>query len=225
MPDITSQPISDPQTFEAILDSLDEGVLTLTDEGTVIGINRAACGMLEVEKAEALHRGCLTLLGEEFCSQSSRVRQSIVERQPVQGLLAEIRTASGQTKTLSVRTRVLRDAEGNARGGLVVFRDVSELERLRRDLQQRYRLHNIIGKSLAMRQVFELIEQVAESDASVLIEGETGTGKETGRPRHPPPRPACAGSVRARELFRDTGEPARERTVRACPRGVHRRAA
>jgi len=49
---------------------------------------------------------------------------------------------------------------------------------LRRDLGQRYKLHNIVGKSKPMQEIFRLVEQVADSDATVLVEGESGTGKE-----------------------------------------------
>ncbi len=43
---------------------------------------------------------------------------------------------------------------------------------------QRYRFQGIVGKSHQMQQVFDLIERVAETDITVLIQGETGTGKE-----------------------------------------------
>jgi DNA-binding NtrC family response regulator len=49
---------------------------------------------------------------------------------------------------------------------------------LRRQLEKRYELENIIGRSFAMRKVFERIEAVSGSEANVLIEGETGTGKD-----------------------------------------------
>ncbi|MFH1437548.1 MAG: sigma-54 dependent transcriptional regulator [Pseudomonadota bacterium] len=49
---------------------------------------------------------------------------------------------------------------------------------LRNELQGKYRFENIIGKSPAMLKVFEMIAKVADSKATVLITGETGTGKE-----------------------------------------------
>jgi len=49
---------------------------------------------------------------------------------------------------------------------------------LRHELQDKFRIHNIIGHSSKMREVFEMIENVAKSNATVLIRGESGTGKE-----------------------------------------------
>ena len=53
-----------------------------------------------------------------------------------------------------------------------------ELAYLRTQLQSRYSFHNILSKSPAMHAVFELISNLAHSNTTVLIEGETGTGKE-----------------------------------------------
>ena len=55
---------------------------------------------------------------------------------------------------------------------------ISENDRLRRQLGDRYRMHNIIGNCSSMRSVYEQIVQVADSTATVLIRGESGTGKE-----------------------------------------------
>ncbi len=55
---------------------------------------------------------------------------------------------------------------------------LEENAELRRELRERFRPANIIGRSGAMQEVFDLIAQVAQSDASVLIRGESGVGKE-----------------------------------------------
>ena len=53
-----------------------------------------------------------------------------------------------------------------------------ENRRLRKELENKYRITNIIGNSNKMREVFQMIFQVSKSNATVLIRGESGTGKE-----------------------------------------------
>jgi two-component system, NtrC family, response regulator HydG len=53
-----------------------------------------------------------------------------------------------------------------------------ELARLREQVLQEYSFHQIIGKSSAMRDLFDLIRRVADTPTNVLITGESGTGKE-----------------------------------------------
>ncbi len=53
-----------------------------------------------------------------------------------------------------------------------------EVMHLREQLQSRYSFHNILSKNPRMHAMFELISNVAHTTSTVLIEGETGTGKE-----------------------------------------------
>ncbi len=68
----------------------------------------------------------------------------------------------------------------NARRRSSIEREALENENLhlRSQLEDTYRPENIIGNSDAMRQVYRAIQQVADSDTTVLIRGESGTGKE-----------------------------------------------
>ena len=49
---------------------------------------------------------------------------------------------------------------------------------LRRELEEKYRFSNIIGRSRPMQEIFALIERVSRTSSTVLVEGESGTGKE-----------------------------------------------
>lgn len=59
-----------------------------------------------------------------------------------------------------------------------MYRVIKENRRLRQDIESRYRFGSIIGRSKEMRDMFEMIRKVAPSSATVLIEGDSGTGKE-----------------------------------------------
>jgi DNA-binding NtrC family response regulator len=54
----------------------------------------------------------------------------------------------------------------------------SENAYLRAQLQERYRFEGIVGRSRAMRDLFQLLETVANTSSTILVSGETGTGKE-----------------------------------------------
>ncbi|MDH5541720.1 MAG: sigma-54 dependent transcriptional regulator [Nitrospinota bacterium] len=58
------------------------------------------------------------------------------------------------------------------------YRLIVEVGTLRKQLDDSFGLDNIIGKGTEMQKVFEKVKMVAETDATVLIRGETGTGKE-----------------------------------------------
>ena len=81
-------------------------------------------------------------------------------------------------RQLLATTRVLRDDDGQAQGVVLVLHDVTELEAIRDQLGNRRGIHGIIGRHRTMQEIYELVEQLADSDVTVLVLGESGTGKE-----------------------------------------------
>ena len=61
---------------------------------------------------------------------------------------------------------------------ILVFYDVTEVHELRRLLDDQDRFHDLVGTSAPMKDAFEQIRSVADVKTTVLIQGETGTGKE-----------------------------------------------
>jgi len=86
--------------------------------------------------------------------------------------------AEGRRITISVSTAILQDEQGDIIGGAETFRDLSLVEGLRKELTGRFQAGDLISRSPSMRRIFDVLPQVAGSDSTVLIEGETGTGKE-----------------------------------------------
>jgi transcriptional regulator with PAS, ATPase and Fis domain len=70
-------------------------------------------------------------------------------------------------------------------GAVLVIRDITRVTDLERELRERHKFHNIIGKSSKMQEIYRLLEDLADTDTTVLITGESGTGKElVGRALH-----------------------------------------
>ena len=166
------------QQLQDILDSLPDGILTLDESGRIIGINRAACKMLGVSRKKALLKGCTCVLGKKLCGPNSALLNSIRDKKKVTDYETQVVDSNGQRRVLLLSGTVLRNTEGEDSGAVITVQDITEITELRQDLEKRYSLYNIIGKSKQMREIFDLIEEVSDSNATVLIEGETGTGKE-----------------------------------------------
>ena len=72
----------------------------------------------------------------------------------------------------------VQDDPRDANKKIFCFYDMSEVYDLRRQLDDRVRFRDLVGKSKAMQELYRHIRQTANVEANVLIEGETGTGKE-----------------------------------------------
>jgi transcriptional regulator with GAF, ATPase, and Fis domain len=72
---------------------------------------------------------------------------------------------------------LLKD-QNNFMGAVLVVRDITRLSNLERELQERNQFHQLIGKSVRMQEIYSLVEDLADTETTVLITGESGTGKD-----------------------------------------------
>lgn len=162
----------------AILESIGDGVFTVSVDFRITEINRAAERITGFDRSEVLGKPCAQVFQGAACAQGCPLRRAIETGQSVFDFETEIVTRSGRSIPVSVSTALLRDEEGEIMGGVEVFRDLSTLRQLTEELKGRYGFEGIVGKNPAMQEVYELITAVKDTPSTVLIQGETGTGKE-----------------------------------------------
>jgi PAS domain S-box-containing protein len=167
-----------PTPTEAILESISDGVFTVGLDWRVTSFNRAAEEITGVPRSEAIGRRCSEVFRSSMCGADCALQQTLKTNKPIIGKSGFIIDAKGERTPISVSTAVLRETDGRVIGGAETFRDLSELEALRRELEGRFRVGDLVSRSPLMQRVFEVLPAIAVSPSTVLVLGETGTGKE-----------------------------------------------
>ncbi len=163
---------------KSILESISDGVFTVDLEWRVTSFNRAAEEITGIPRSEAIGRPCSDVFRSSMCETDCSLGHTVKTGKPVIGKSCYIIDSEGNRIPISVSTAVFRDDQGNVMGGAETFRDMSELEELRQELAGRYRLGDLVSHSPLMQKIFEILPTVAASPSTVLILGDTGTGKE-----------------------------------------------
>ena len=174
--------------WKTIVDTLQDGLMVIDPSGNILAMNPAAERLTGYTTDELVGQNCRTLnctgcelygrgSGEEWCSLyvkgTVKAKKCLISRKDRRALHV-VKNAS-----------VLRDSEGNKIAAVETFTDISEIVRqqqeiltLRKSCRLEEEHHGLLGESLPMQRLFELIENVAQTDAPVLIHGQSGTGKE-----------------------------------------------
>ncbi len=168
----------DKHTNQIILDSITDGVFTVNSEWRIVSFNRAASEITGVPIEKAVGNPCCEVFRASICEEGCVLRETIRTGQPVIARHIFIIDADGRRVPLSISTGILKDENGEIIGGVETFRDLSQVEELRKELEEKYSFADIIGRSSAMRRVFDVVPDVAQSDTTILVEGDSGTGKE-----------------------------------------------
>jgi len=163
---------------EAILESISDGVFTVDMEWRITSFNRAAEEITGVSRKEAVGRRCSDVFRSSMCGAACALQETLKSGRRIIGKSGYIITAGGDRVPISISTAVLRDADGRMTGGAETFRDLSDIEALRQELEGKFRVGDLSSRSPLMQRVFEVLPALAASPSTVLILGETGTGKE-----------------------------------------------
>ena len=174
--------------WKTIIDTLKEGLVVVGPDGTIAAVNPAAEALTGYSADEMIGRSCRMLdctgcviyglgSGEKWCK--------LFQDGMVKAKKCLITSKDHHSVTVLKNATVLRDNEGRVIGAVETLTDISEIVRqqeeilaLRKTLDLDDNYFGILGKSLPMQRLFEMIQSVSQSDTPVMIYGQSGTGKE-----------------------------------------------
>ncbi len=165
--------------YEAIFNSMNEGLFIVNSEGLISECNTSFLRLTGLRRQSVINKSVVDLFCENrSCGLNRAVQKTIRTGKPCREEKMDIIRKDGTKSPGIFSTSILRDKQGRETDIVVVFRDVSVEDDLQKRLHERFKFHQIIAQNNRMQEIFQLIENVAETDATVLIQGESGTGKE-----------------------------------------------
>jgi PAS domain S-box-containing protein len=166
------------RSLKIILDNLEVGIFTVDRGGVVTFFNTAAEKITGFSRQEVLGRPCAAIFRGDSAADLDLLKETITSDSPRSGIESRILTREGVALPIRATYLPLRNENGIAVGGLATFSDLTLVHQLKQAIEDRYTYYDMVGKSPAMQRIFENVQVVAKTDATVLIEGPTGTGKD-----------------------------------------------
>ncbi|MBT8334706.1 MAG: sigma 54-interacting transcriptional regulator [Deltaproteobacteria bacterium] len=163
---------------DIILESISDGVFTVDHNWRIMSFNRAAELITGTPRHEAIGRFCWEVFRSNMCEGDCALKRTMKVGKSFVSSSTYIINSKKKQIPINVSTSLLKDEQGRVIGGVETFRDHSLVEELRRELSGNFQLGGMVSRSKVMQDLFDILEQVAQSDSTVLLEGETGTGKE-----------------------------------------------
>ena len=163
--------------LEAIFGSMAEGIIAIDTKGGLSQINAAAGAICGIEPDKALG----SVIGDSAWDMLGPGRDMLLAAagQGAQDSRKhQIVPRNGASRMVEMTARPLQGGGGEPLGALLLLRDETRLAQLEQSLGKRRGLHRMIGSSPAMQKLYSMLETLAQTDTTVLIEGQSGTGKE-----------------------------------------------
>ena len=166
------------ETTQVILECISDGVFTIDYNWEITSFNRAAEDITGIARKDAIGRHCWEVFRSNMCEAGCALKKTMEEGRPFISTSGYIINSEKKRIPITTSTSLFIDKNGDVIGGVETFRDHSLVEELRKELSGNFKVEDMVSKSAAMKKIFNILPQISDSDSSVLIEGETGTGKE-----------------------------------------------
>jgi PAS domain S-box-containing protein len=161
-----------------ILDSIAEAVVTVDKDFKVTFINEAAERITGFKKSEILGQYCKHFFDSNFCEYNCPIVNVLKSEKNVYDRETEINCNGKGKIPIKLNAAILKDDSNQPIGGVISFRDISVLKELSGILNSETNYYGYVGKSKKILNIFKLIDEISDTDAPIVITGETGTGKE-----------------------------------------------
>ena len=166
------------RSLKIILDNLDVGIFTTDRSGHFTFFNTEAEKISGYSRREILGKDCMALFEDEDAQEVCFLKDTIADGVSRSSRQGKMITRDGVIIPIRANYMALRNEKGTVVGGLTMFHDLTLVLQLKQAMKDRYTFHDMIGKSPRMQHIFEMVNVVADTDATILIEGATGTGKD-----------------------------------------------
>jgi len=153
------------------------GIAVLDLDHRIVFINQTFEAMTGYSLPEAYGFPCRTILRSRACIQNCPARNSKKKSRP-HSFENDIINRDRQNIPVRMTLAPIHDKEGNPVGFVETLEDMRMIKELHVKKSHAYSFADIVGRSPQLERVFQTLPVLAQSDASILITGETGTGKD-----------------------------------------------
>ncbi|MFH2063697.1 MAG: sigma 54-interacting transcriptional regulator [Pseudomonadota bacterium] len=166
------------RSMKVILDSLNIGICTVNRGENITFFNTAAEKITGSGRADVLGKKFFSIFGKDGQCNWKLLKSSMSDGFHRNSQEGEIKSREGETVPIRAQYLPLQNEQGQIVGGMVTLQDLTLAKHLDQVVQGRSTFFQMIGRDSSMQKIFEIARVVAPSDATVLIEGVTGTGKD-----------------------------------------------
>jgi two-component system response regulator AtoC len=166
-----------PIEFMKLLDKIAIGVVILDRDRKIVGMNQILRTLTGLGEASCAGIACANILRSNICLQNCPVLSFNDQAGPkcIEGNLI---SRDRQMVPIRITSAPLKNIQGEVVGFVESVEDIRLFQRLDKKKSEAYHFNNIVGRSMEMEKIFQILPSIAQSDSSVLITGETGTGKD-----------------------------------------------